>query len=324
LTEKLTEMAALVFNGKFHIKNVPKPLRNANEVLIRVTMAGICNTDLEITRGYIPGFNGIPGHEFIGIIEEADDTTLSGKKCTAEINCACGTCEYCKNDLGRHCPNRTVLGIINRNGAFAEYICVPEKNIVLIPDSIPDNHAIFIEPLAAALEILDQVTINRETDVLLLGDGKLGLLAGYVLASTGCNLMIVGKHPEKLAHITNKNTKTVLLSEFTDSKFDIVVEATGNASAFEKALQNVKPRGTLVLKSTYAGAFQFNPSRVVVDEISIIGSRCGEFPKAIEFLLHNNTLPVEKLISAEMKLEDGIKAFEYSALPDVLKVILNI
>lgn len=322
MSEKLTDMTALVFDGELNIRKVPKPKRETNEVLVRVTSSGICNTDLEIINGYVPGFNGILGHEFIGIVEDASDPSHIGKKCTAEINCSCGKCEYCKKGLGNHCPERTVIGIINRSGAFAEFICAPVENIVFIPDIIPDNRALFIEPLAAALEILDQVQINTKTEVLLLGDGKLGLLIGHVLSVTGCDLTIVGKHHEKLALIADKQVNTLLLNEFPSGKFDVVVEATGSVSTFELALQNVRPRGTLVLKSTYSDMLQFNPSQVVVDEISIIGSRCGKFSKAIDFLLQHE-LPVEKLISSEMNLEDGVAALKFAALPEVLKVVLK-
>lgn len=317
------DMTAVSFDEKLRVEKVPKPQRNKGEVLIRVTKAGICNTDHEIIHGYVPGFNGIPGHEFIGIVEESDDDLLVGKRCTSEINCSCGTCEYCQNNLGRHCPDRTVLGIINRNGAFAEYLSVPERNVVLIPDAIPDDRAIFIEPLAAALEILEQVTISKDSKVLLFGDGKLGLLIGYVVSSTECDLTVVGKHRDKLALLDNYSVKTVLLNDFIDKKFDIVIEATGNPSAFNRALLNVKPRGSIIFKSTYAGELNFNPSKVVVDEITIIGSRCGRFSAAIDFL-NQNDIALEKLISREMKFHDALEAFEYSAKSDTLKVVLNI
>lgn len=316
-------MNAVIFDGKLHIDSVPVPQTNEHEVLIKVTKAGICNTDHEIICGYIPGFKGIPGHEFIGIVKEADDISRIGKRCTAEINCACGTCEYCIKGLGRHCPERTVLGIVNRDGVFAEYVAVPEENVVIIPDNIPDNHAIFIEPLAAALEILEQVNIEKDTEVLLLGDGKLGLLIGFVLSSIDSNVTIVGKHRKKLSVLDNNNIKTALLDDYIDGKFDIVIEATGNPSAFSKALLNVKPRGTVILKSTYAGAFNFNPSPIVVNEITIIGSRCGRFSDAVDFLCKYD-IPLEKLITKEIKLKDAIEAFDYSAKPDTLKVILNI
>lgn len=315
-------MNAVIFDGKLRIDKVPIPKRNRNEVLIKVTKAGICDTDHEIIKGYVPGFKGILGHEFIGNVEEANDISLIGKRCTAEINFSCGMCEYCQSGLGRHCYERTVLGIINQNGAFAEYVAVPEKNVVRIPEKISDNRAIFIEPLAAALEILEQIRIDKDAKVLLLGDGKLGLLIGYVLSSLGCDATIVGKHQQKLSFLDNYNIKTALLSDFHDGKFDIVIEATGNPSAFNKALCNVKPRGTVILKSTYADSFNFNPSDIVVNETAIIGSRCGRFTDAIDFILKYN-IPLEKLISKEMGLKDALEAFDYSSKPDTLKVILN-
>jgi threonine dehydrogenase-like Zn-dependent dehydrogenase len=315
-------MKAVIYNGTLRLEQVPKPVRDTDEVLIKATKAGICNTDHEIIRGYIPGFNGIPGHEFIGIVEEADDTSLVGKRATAEINCACGTCEFCRKGLGRHCPTRTVIGIINQNGAFAEYIAVPRENCVIIPDTIPDNRAIFIEPLAAALEILEQVSITPDMQILLFGDGKLGLLIAHVLATTKCGLTVVGMSPKKLSLLDYTTVKTVLLDEFNNDKYDIVIEATGNSSAFERAIHNVKPRGILVIKSTYAHGFQFNPSSLVVDEITIIGSRCGLFSHAIEFL-SNNDIALERMISREFALEDVVEAFEYSSQAETLKVVLR-
>jgi len=314
---------AVIFDKTLRLEQVPKPVCSPDEVLIKVTHAGICNTDHEIISGYVPGFNGIPGHEFIGIVEEADDTSLVGKRATAEINCACGTCAFCLKGMGRHCPNRTVLGIINRNGAWAEYISVPKKNLVLIPDTIPDNRAIFIEPLAAALEILEQVSITPDTSALVFGDGKLGLLIGHVFASTKCDLTVVGLSKGKMALLDYPTVKMVVLPEFIDTKYDVVIEATGNFSAFERALKNVKPRGTLVIKSTYAGEFQFNPSSIVVDEITIVGSRCGLFSNAIEFL-SNNDIALERMISREFSLDDTLEAFEYSSQAETLKVVLRI
>lgn len=316
-------MLAVVFDGSLAIKQVPKPQRTENEVLIRVSLAGICNTDHEIIRGYVPGFNGILGHEFIGIVEEADDPAITGKRCTAEINFACGTCPYCRAGLQRHCPNRSVMGIINRNGAFAQYITVPKENLTIIPDSIPDKQAIFIEPLAAALEILDQVNISQSSKVLLLGDGKLGLLIGHVLAAVGCELTVVGKHAEKLGHLKYDHITTVLQDDFKNGLYDVVIEATGNAEAFDMAVANVRPRGTIVLKSTYAGEVQFNLSPVVVNEITIIGSRCGIFSKSVDFLL-THQVSFEDMISAEYPLENALEAFEFSKSPGALKVLLKI
>lgn len=316
-------MKACIFDGILRVDEVEKPDRQTGEILIRVTTAGICNTDHEILRGYVPGFNGIPGHEFIGIVEDADTASLVGRRCTAEINCACGSCEFCRQGLGRHCPHRSVVGIMNRNGAFAEYIVVPQENCVLIPDTIPDTRALFIEPLAAALEILDQVTINQDTSVLCIGDGKLGLLIAHVLAATGCATTVVGKHPEKLALLHYSSITSVLVDEFTDGKYDVVIEATGNGSVFDRALRNVKPRGILVLKSTYAEGFTFNPSPVVVHEITIIGSRCGRFNAALDFLA-SHECALERMISREFDLDRITEAFEYSSRSEVLKVILRI
>ncbi len=315
-------MKAVIFDKNLHIEQVPKPDCTPDEVLIKVSKAGICNTDHEILRGFIPGFRGIPGHEFIGTVEEAEDSELIGMLVTAEINCACGSCEYCQRGLGRHCPNRTTIGIMNRPGAFAEYILVPKENLVLIPDTIPETRVLFIEPLAAALEILEQVSITSESKVLLFGDGKLGLLIGHVLASTECRLTVVGRSPEKLAHLDYPEVEKVLVSEYTDGKYDIVIEATGNASAFERALHNVKPRGALVIKSTYAGNFAFNPSRIVVDEITMVGSRCGLFSNAVDFL-NNNDIPLERMISGEFPLDEAVQAFAMSARPETLKIILR-
>jgi threonine dehydrogenase-like Zn-dependent dehydrogenase len=279
-------MKAVTFNGKLKISNVPKPIINKNETIIRVTKAGICNTDHEIIKGYVPNYRGILGHEFIGIVKNSSDSSLTGKRCTAEINFACNNCEYCNNGLQRHCPNRSVMGIINSNGAMAEYIAVPTENVVIIPDEIEDRNAIFIEPLAAALEILDQISINHDHNILLIGDGKLGILISQVLATLKCNITHIGKHQSKLNLFNNNNIKKVLLKNFkTTEKFDIIIEASGNSSAFDMALSNIKPRGTIILKSTYSNDFNFNPSTVVVNEISIIGSRCGRFSSAINFFL---------------------------------------
>jgi threonine dehydrogenase-like Zn-dependent dehydrogenase len=231
--------------------------------------------------------------------------------------------DMCRAGLQRHCPNRSVMGIINRNGAFAQYIAVPKENLTIIPDSIPDKQAIFIEPLAAALEILNQVNILESSKVLLLGDGKLGLLTGHVLAAVGCELTVVGKHPGKLAHLKYDHVTTVLKDDFKKGLYDVVIEATGNAGAFDLAVANVRPRGIIVLKSTYAGGVQFNLSPVVVNEITIIGSRCGLFNEAVDFLLKHR-VSFEDMISAEYSLDNALKAFEFSGSPGALKVLVKI
>ncbi|MBI4838453.1 MAG: alcohol dehydrogenase catalytic domain-containing protein [Nitrospirae bacterium] len=321
----MTNMKAVVFDKTLKVCDTAKPERKKDEALIRVSLAGLCNTDLEITKGYVPGFKGILGHEFIGVVVEADDTADTGKRVTGEINLACGKCGFCIKGLERHCPDRTVLGIHGKDGAFAEFTTLPVKNIIEIPDEIPDTHAIFIEPLAAALEILEQITIPklRDKSILLIGDGKLALLIAHVLQSTGCNLIVVGKHKNKLALLEENRIQTALLDNFKKSKFDIVVEASGNPSGLELGIECTKPRGTLVLKSTYASAFNFNPFHIVVNEITVAGSRCGRFSEAIKFL-QAHKLPLEKYISAVFDLKDAVSAFKLAAQPETLKVLLKI
>jgi threonine dehydrogenase-like Zn-dependent dehydrogenase len=317
-----TQVKALYFDGTLRMIDLPVPQRGQDEVLVKVTSAGICNTDIEITRGYVPGFRGTPGHEFIGTVVESPDHALEGKRVTAEINCACGTCEFCRKDLGRHCPARTVLGIIRRNGVFAEYAVVPSVNVVPVPDSIPDDTAIFIEPLAAALAILDQVEITPCHDVLLIGDGKLAQLITMVLRTTGCNLTVLGKHPEKWSFLKQQEIAVVAADRFSPSLFDIVIEASGSPEAFSPGMLNVKPRGTFVLKSTYAGDLTFNPAPIVVNEITVVGSRCGVLRKSIDFLCRH-TPDLCCLISGRFPLSRGLEALDRAVQPGVLKVVLD-
>lgn len=317
------QMKAVIFDGALKICDAGQPKRKKDEVLIKVSHAGICNTDHEIIKGYIPNFKGILGHEFFGFVVDADDSGYIGKRVTGEINIACGDCEFCKKGLGRHCPNRSVLGILNKDGAFAEFLTLPAKNVVKIPPNIHDKHAIFIEPLAAALEILEQITITQDHSILLIGDGKLAILIAYVLQSTGCNLVVIGKHKHKLKLLEESGIKTILLSNFEKRQFDICVEASGNPSGFNLGLECVKPRGTLVLKSTYAAPFNFNPFPVVVNEITVIGSRCGRFDMAIHFL-QTHKIPLDKLISSVFELKDASAAFEFSARHESLKVLLRV
>ncbi|MBZ0156887.1 MAG: alcohol dehydrogenase catalytic domain-containing protein [Alphaproteobacteria bacterium] len=316
-------MKAVCFDGSLTVCEREKPRRKRGEMLIRVAVAGICNTDHEITRGYIPGFSGILGHEFFGYVEEADDAALAGRRVTAEINNACRSCEFCNRGLGRHCGSRSVLGIVGRDGAMAEYVAVPQENVLEIPPAIPDSRALFIEPLAAAMEILEQVEIGKEHSVLLLGDGKLALLIALVMNTTGCDLTVVGKHACKLALLEERGIRTVLLGSFQKGCYDRVIEASGSPSAFDLGLSCIKPRGTFVLKSTYSGGFFFNPSSLVVNEITLVGSRCGRFEDAVQFL-EQHAPPLEKMISREYPLEEAIAAFAYSERPDSLKVVLRI
>lgn len=299
--------------------------RRADEALVRVTKAGICNTDIEIVRGYA-GFNGTLGHEFVGVVEDSPDKSQVGRRVVGEINAGCGRCELCRKNDPRHCLNRTVLGIHSRDGAFAEYLSLPPQNLLVVPDGVSDRQAVFTEPLAAACEILDQVEINRSHRVAVIGDGKLGQLIARVLATTGCDLILIGKHANKLELARQAGIKTTELGVLEiepASRFDFVVEASGSANGLRLALELVRPRGAIILKSTFHGAVELNTSRIVVDEISVIGSRCGRFEQALK-LLESGKVNVEPLIANEFKLTEGVKAMAEAQRPGVLKVLLSV
>lgn len=323
------DMKALTFNGADLLLNeIPLPDRRPGDVLIQVHYAGICNTDHEILRGYTPGFTGVPGHEFVGWIREADNDRLVGSRATAEINIGCesDSCAWCNSGMQRHCPNRAVLGIQGRDGVMAQYVAVPERNVVPIPDSIPDNQAIFIEPLAAACEILEQISVGKEQTVLVLGDGKLAQLIARVLGThAGRDQVVVcGKHSAKKALFPRDLVTVVDLETCTSdsTRFDIVVEATGSPSGLDMAVTKVRPRGCVVLKSTCAASAGFNPAPLVVNEITCVGSRCGRFAEALDFLVSTG-LDLSPLISAIRPLVQGQEAFALSAQPDVMKVVLD-
>jgi len=294
--------------------------RRAGEALVRMTLAGICNTDLEIVRGYA-GFCGTLGHEFVGIVEESPDRSQIGTRVVGEINAGCGACSLCKSGDPRHCPQRTVLGIANRDGAFAEYLSLPHRNLLEVPGKIPDRAAVFVEPLAAACQILGQVEITPTHRVIALGDGKLGQLIARVLATTGCQLTLVGKHPDKLKLAAVAGIETALVQTGVAGGADVVVEATGSPAGMKLALDLVRPGGTIVLKSTFWEKAEIDTSRVVVNEISLIGSRCGRFAKAIE-LLSRGAGDLSALITQEFPLSMGIEAFRRASSPGVLKVLL--
>jgi threonine dehydrogenase-like Zn-dependent dehydrogenase len=301
--------------------DVPIPEAPPGEALVRVVRAGICNTDLELIRGYYP-YTGILGHEFVGIVEQGS-SQLVGKRVVGEINAACGKCRFCLSAQPTHCENRTVLGIVNRNGAFAEYLTLPEQNLHPVPDNVTTDVASFTEPVAAALEIQQQVLIRPDDRVLVVGDGKLGQLVAQTLALTGCDLLAVGRHQHKLANLAARGIKTGLADAVTDRAFDLSVECTGNQEGFAIARRALRPRGTLVLKSTYAGHLTFDASSLVVDEITLIGSRCGPFAAAIEVLAAGK-VDVEPLIQARYPLSEGLKAFARAQERGVLKVLLEI
>ena len=270
-------LALRVDRKKVSVKEVEKPQR-ADEVLVRVVLSGICNTDLEIARGYA-GFNGTIGHEFVGIDE-------SGQRVVGEINAGCGECELCRAGDSRHCATRTVLGIHGRDGAHAEFLQLPAINLLPVPENVPDEHAVFAEPLAAACGVLERVTINSDDRVAVIGDGKLGLLCAQVIALTGASVVLIGKHAEKLRIAERRGVETTnpKLAAKRKREFDVVVEASGSATGFGLAIELLRPRGQLVLKSTFHGKTELNAAPIVVDEISIVGSRCGRFQPALDLL----------------------------------------
>ncbi|MFQ5707354.1 MAG: alcohol dehydrogenase catalytic domain-containing protein [bacterium] len=315
-------MKALILKDQLQLREIANPQARDNQALIRVSVAGICNTDLEIVKGYM-GFHGVLGHEFVGIVQEAPTAEWVGARVCGEINLGCGSCDYCLKGLSRHCPNRTVLGILNHPGAFAEYLTLPLVNLHRIPETIPDRTAVFVEPLAAALEILEQLHIQPDWSVAVIGDGKLGLLICQVLKLTGCDLVLIGKHARKCALAEKWGVPARLVGDLTDEKFDVVVEASGSASGFATAMQVVRPRGTIVLKSTYHGHLEMDAAPIVINEIRILGSRCGPFDAAIR-VLANQQVEVESLVEATYPFEQALKAFEHAREKGTLKILLNI
>jgi len=316
-------MKVLFFDKELKlIDNYPVPKPEPNEALIKVKLAGICNTDLEIIKGYM-NFKGVLGHEFVGKVEKCSHKDMVGKRVVGEINCSCGRCEYCQQGLKNHCKNRSVLGIYNRDGAFGEYLTLPIANLHVLPEEISDEEAVFIEPLAAACRILEQIQFKHTDEVIVLGDGKLGLLVAQVINMMECNLKVVGKHEPKLAILKKIGIETLLIEEANNLKSDIVIDCTGSATGFKMATQMVKPTGKIVLKSTIAGTQNINFSPLVVDEITIIGSRCGPFTSAIK-LLKAKQVEIKPLISAIYTLNEGLIAFKKAATKGVLKVLLKI
>jgi len=317
-------MKALRFeNNQLKLAEIAKP-NIEREALIRVTKSGICNTDLEIVRGYA-GFSGTIGHEFVGIVEESDDKNWVGKRVVGEINAGCGACEKCLKGDSRHCFERTVLGIHNRDGAHAEFLSLPTVNLLEVPANVRDEQAVFAEPLAAAFGITEQVEIDGEMRTAVIGDGKLGILCAFALSLKSKNTILIGKHREKLMIAAKRNIEGILLNDAAklNRSFDVVVEASGSASGFATALDLLKPRGKMVLKSTFQGNTNPEMWRVVVDEITIVGSRCGRFAPALE-LLENGLVAVEDLIAEEFSLSEGVRAMNRAAEKGVLKVLLSI
>ena len=322
-------MKALTFDGTLKLADdAPVPKRE-DEALVQVICAGICNTDLEIVKGYA-GFRGIPGHEFVGRVVGSPGGELVGRRVVGEINAGCGECPLCLEGDSRHCASRTVLGIKGRDGAFAEFLSLPVRNLIEVPDSVSDEAAVFVEPLAAAFNILEHIEVKASTEVVVVGDGKLAQLVVVVLAQTGCKtgckLTVIGKHEQKLELARRRGAHYLLTDVALQgdwlARFDVAIEASGSPSGLATALRLVKPRGTIVLKSTHEGAASVDLSQVVVNEVAVIGSRCGRFREAID-LLKTGGLDVDPLISARLPLEKALLGFEEAADPNTMKVILQ-
>jgi threonine dehydrogenase-like Zn-dependent dehydrogenase len=315
-------MQALYWDGQRLRFNVayPPPQIDVHSALIRVRLAGICSTDLQIFQGYM-GFQGVPGHELVGEVCDGP-SDLIGTRVVSEINFACGHCPSCARGLGRHCPSRRVMGILHADGSFAEYVVVPVANLHPVPETVSDEAAVFTEPLAAAFEMLAQIHLQPTDEVLVLGDGKLGLLCAQVLHSTGAHVCVVGKHARKLQHLQDLGISTVLLADWHPSPVDVVVEATGSAAGLQRAIATVRPRGTLILKSTIAANHSLSLAPLVINEVTVVGSRCGPFPPALRALAQQR-VTVTPLIDQIYPLSAGSEAVAHAAQPGTLKILLG-
>lgn len=308
-------------HGTVSVRDILKRKRPKGHALLRLITGGICNTDLELQRGYY-GFAGIPGHEFVAEVVEADSAAWVGRRVVGEINLACGKCDWCARKLGRHCPSRTVLGIVKHPGAFQNYFTLPEVNLLTVPDSVPTDHAVFTEPVAAACEILDQVRIAKGQPVAVLGDGKLGLLIAQVLALHGAEVHQFGRHANKLAVARKVGVITKTGVPPAKRKFDVVVEATGSSQGLASAVAMTNARGTVVMKSTVHDRAAVDFSHIIVQEISLIGSRCGRFKPALK-LLKSGKLNLDAMIDSRFPLSEAPRAFERANEKGVLKVLLD-
>lgn len=315
-------IAAHLEEGRISLVRRPRPRRRRGFALIRLITGGICNTDLELQRGYY-GFRGTPGHEFVGEVVEADSPKLVGRRVVGEINLACGECEWCRRGLGRHCARRTVLGIVRHPGVFQEFFTLPEANLRAVPDAVPTEHAVFAEPVAAACEILDQVKIPRAAPVAVLGDGKLGLLVAQVLQAHGARVHLFGRHKEKLAIAARAGVAVSLAAKkLPVAAYDWVVEATGSSDGLRQAVGMTRPRGVVIVKSTVHDAVSLDMAPVVVNEITLVGSRCGRFEPALK-LLAAGKLRLDEMISDRFPLGDIERAFARAAEKGALKVLIE-
>jgi len=314
-------MHALYFDGKPQIKEVPRPEPGEGEVLVRVHLAGICRTDLEVLRGY-HGFQGIMGHEFVGEVAAPQDSPWLGQRVVGEINLGCGGCDLCRHGLARHCRQRRVLGLKDHDGALAQYLTLPAANLHAVPSSIPDVLAVFTEPLAAALRVMETTPVSPSALVLVVGDGPLGLQVSWVLALSGAEVHLAGHHPDHLSLARPQGIAAFLSADLPTGDYDIVVEASGSPSGLELALTRVRPGGTVVMKSTYAGRYPLDPAVLVVPEVRLVGCRCGPFAGALR-LLRDGRVDPRPLIDRTFPLSRGLEALARAQRPGVLKVLLD-
>lgn len=317
-------MKALIYDGRLYLNSHrPLPKGEPGEALIRVRIAGICQTDLEILKGYM-GFKGVLGHEFVGEVVKDSCDELLGARVVGEINCPCYKCSDCLTGRTNHCPNRSVLGILARDGAFAQYLSLPISNLHLVPDEITDEEAVFIEPTAACFQILEQLHFQPDQDIAILGDGKLGLIASQVMRLTGCHVTLIGKHPEKLSLAFSWGIESVLRGQLNkEKKYDFVIDCTGKAEGFREALQLTRAGGTIVVKSTVYQAEQIDLAPLVINEIRVVGSRCGPFAPALR-ALKGKLVTVKSMISSIFPLDNGLEAIEAASRPETLKVLIKV
>ena len=316
-------MRVVIFDGRLRfLKGFPEPKIPSGWALIRVLKAGICKTDIEITRGY-KKFKGVLGHEFVGVVEQCHDPAWVKKRVVGEINVGCGKCEQCANELERHCPRRRVLGIIDLNGCMADYCVLPFSNLHVVPAATSDHRAVLVEPLSAACEILEQLELIGSEQAVVLGDGRLGILCAWVLSTVLSDVTLVGHHPEKLEKGRWRTLKTAQVSENRAHGADIVVEATGSGKGLVDAMSLCRPRGKIVLKSTVVSKSKINLSSIVVNEQTLIGSRCGRFKAGLRMLESYPDMPLGRLISADYPIEQALEAFEQATQPDTLKIFLD-
>ena len=314
-------MLALYFDGQPHIKEVDRPVPGQGEVLVRVSCAGLCGTDLQVLGGY-HGFRGVMGHEFVGEVAGPADSPWLGRRVVGEINIGCGACERCRRGLARHCGQRRVLGLKDHDGALAHYLTLPAANLHAVPPEVPDTLAVFTEPLAAALRVLETTSVSPSAKVLVVGDGSLGLQIAWVLAFSGAEVHLAGHHPEHLALARPRGVAAFLAADLPPGDYDIVVEASGSPTGLELAMTKVRPLGTVVLKSTYVGRYPLDPAALVVPEVRLVGSRCGPFAGALR-LLRDGRVDPRPLIARTFPLDQGLAALAWAQQPGVLKVLVD-